>query len=299
MARTQAEVDALPDDEKAMLALLAQAVTVTRWEECWSRRQLAIESGLSERFIADVEGGRANPSLASLAALAKALALNVPDMLSGRPHLIPRLAQAAVQRSRLEQEEIANLLEAKGGSRGASRRVALLGLRGAGKTTVGKLLAKQLSCPFVELDRVIEDTAQLGLSQIFELHGDAYYRRVEGEVLRRVVTEHADVVIATGGGLVSTADTYQYLRERCRTVWLKTKPEEYLGRVVKQGDKRPMERRPQALIELKALLAAREPAYKLAELTVETTGVTPEAVTRKIASWLDRVQKPDGVRPAG
>jgi XRE family aerobic/anaerobic benzoate catabolism transcriptional regulator len=285
------------DDGGRAGAVLARNIGHTveraRFEEGWSRRQLAEESGLSERFIADVERGSANPSLKSLAALAAALDTTMAGLF-GEDALPPRLVSALGRLPREELERLADELEGGDGRRLPALRVALVGLRGAGKTTVGRLLAKRLDCAFVELDRAIEEAAQLSLAQVFELHGEAYYRRLEREVLEAVLARESRAVIATGGGLPSHAPTYALLREACRTVWLKAKPEEYLARVLKQGDRRPVEKRPHALAELKALLAAREPAYRQAELSITTSGLEPDAVVRRVAGWLERSRK----RPA-
>lgn len=267
---------------------VAFAVAMARGEENWSRRQLAEESGLSERFIADVEGGTANPSVESLFALAKALSLSVPEMLSGEAHLLPRLTKLLSRLPEAEQEKVADWLEEKLAGKAPGKRIALIGIRGAGKTSVGQLLAKQLGCGFVELDKKVEEASGHRLAQLFEIHGEAHYRRVEREVLQKVLEEHRDVVVATGGGLVTNAETYALLKAHFRVVWLKTKPEEYLSRVQRQGDRRPFDRHPQALLDLKAMLAVREPAYRQAHLVVDTTRSRPEAIAERLAAWATR-----------
>lgn len=165
--------------ERALLEVVAQAVQMARWEDGTSRRALAESSGLSERFIADVEKCVANPSLLSLAALGRALGMTVPELVTGGPALHPRLARLAAGRSVIEQEAIADLVEAYDAGRRKASHVALLGLRGAGKTTVGKLVAKRLERAFVELDRKVEERAGLPLAQVFEIHGEPYYRQLE------------------------------------------------------------------------------------------------------------------------
>ena len=148
--------------------------------------------------------------------------------------------------------------------------IALLGLRGAGKTTIGRRLAKRMRLKFVELDQRIEKAAGLTLPEIFALHGESYYRRLERETLERVLDE-GPLVLATGGGLPTSPDTWSLLKRRALTVWLRAQPEDHWNRVVQQGDKRPMADNPQAMAELRRLLAAREPIYAQAHHTVDTT----------------------------
>jgi XRE family aerobic/anaerobic benzoate catabolism transcriptional regulator len=271
-------------------------MVLIRAEEGYTRQEIAERSGVSERFIAEMERGTANPSLLTLAAVAEALSTTVGDLVSAEKLLIPRLGRLLASRDDEEQERIADWFEEKLKGRERPRRVALLGLRGAGKTTVGQLLSRQLGSAFVELDRLVEAAAGHRLAQIFELHGEDYYRRLELEALTRVLSESKDVVIATGGGLVTNEPAYALLRSRCRTIWLRARPEEYLARVQRQGDQRPFQRHPQALADLKALLQSRESAYRRANQTVFTSSLTPERVAQRIAAWLERngFHTPDG-----
>src|SRR6185369_17124850 len=157
-----------------------------------------------------------------------------------------------------------------GGER-ALPAIALLGLRGAGKTTIGRRLARRLHVPFVELDRRIEEAAGLALDEIFALHGEEYYRRLERETLDGVLREAQPLVLATGGGIVTRADTFAALRRRALTVWLRADSEDHWNRVVQQGDRRPMADHPQAMADLRGLLASREPLYAQAAHTIDTS----------------------------
>ena len=150
--------------------------------------------------------------------------------------------------------------------------IALLGLRGAGKTTIGRRLARRLRIPFVELDRRIEEAAGLTLAEIFALHGEDYYRRLERQALEALLDRDRPMVLATGGGIVTSPETYAHLRQRAVSVWLRADPEDHWNRVVQQGDRRPMADHPQAMGELRRLLAAREPLYAEAAVVVETSG---------------------------
>jgi len=206
-----------------------------------SQKELAEKALLSVRFLAQLEHGDGNISLRRFAQVASALGVDASDLLS---------APAGV---------------------GARPHVALLGLRGAGKSTVGPRLARHLGLKFVELDDLVARASGLSLAEVFELHGEAYYRRLERETLRRFLAESAPAVVATGGSIVNDRETYRLLRERAVTVWLKARPEDHWNRVVKQGDRRPMGKNPHAFEELKALLDAREPLYATADHTVDTT----------------------------
>jgi XRE family transcriptional regulator, aerobic/anaerobic benzoate catabolism transcriptional regulator len=233
----------------SLLKGLGGRVRRLREQHGLSRRELAARARLSERFLAQVETGEGNPSVLRLARVAAALQ-TTPSAL---------LADA---------------------SRAAC--LALLGLRGAGKSTVGALLASRRGVPFVELDQRIEEAAGLSLREIFEVHGEDSYRRWEREALASVLAEGAPVVLATGGGLVTHPDAYELLRRRAVTVWLRASPEEHWDRVVAQGDHRPMANDPLARENLRELLSRREPLYRTADHIIDTSGRTVESIAEQI-----------------
>lgn len=227
-----------------LLVQIGRRVRQLRTRRGLSLRELASGSGLSERYVSDLEAGRANISVLRLEDVAAALGTSAGALL-------------------VEAERAA--------SAGSARVVALLGLRGAGKSTIGPRLASRLRLPFFELDGLIEAAAGLSLGEIFALHGEATYRRLELESLRRFLAEHPAAVLATSGGIVLHEESWALLQERTTTVWLRATPEDHWERVVRQGDVRPMADNPGARRELGRILAAREPLYARATHVVDTS----------------------------
>jgi XRE family transcriptional regulator, aerobic/anaerobic benzoate catabolism transcriptional regulator len=232
-----------------LLSEIGHKVRERRKAKAMTLKELARASGLSERFVSDLEAGRANISVMNLAEVAQALSMPLSGFFA--------------------TEE-----------RGV---VALLGLRGAGKSTVGKALAAKLSVPFFELDQLVEREAGMRLGEIFSIHGEAYFRELELNVLSRFLDAHERAVLATGGGLVTSSDGFRLLLERTRTVWLKATAKEHWERVVKQGDLRPMRDRPQARTELNRRLREREPLYGRAQRIVTTSGRTVADVVDELS----------------
>jgi XRE family aerobic/anaerobic benzoate catabolism transcriptional regulator len=227
--------------ETDFLTQLGERVRAWRAEHATTRRALASASGVSERFLAQLEAGQGNISVLRLRALA--LAMRVP--LESLVH-------------ETQKKEL----------------VALIGLRGAGKSTLGAKLAESLKVPFVELDKEVEKEAGAELGEVFAMYGQDAFRRFERRALERVLAEHPRAVIATGGSLVTASDTYEQLLARCFCVWLKTRPEEHMARVIEQGDMRPFKGRSAALDEIKKLLEDRENLYARANATLQTSGKT-------------------------
>lgn len=250
-----------------------------------TRKTLSEVSGVSERYLADLESGAGNASLIVLRRIAEALQMEMDDMLASRPDRSPEFNAILAQLAHLSPSELAaarHLLQrGLAGSLGSrSGRIALIGLRGAGKTTIGRATAEALDIPFVELDREIERAAGMELSEIFGLQGKTGFRQHELRCLQSVIDQQERAVIATGGGLVTEPATYDLLLSQCFVVWLKAAPESHMDRVMAQGDLRPMANHPQAMDDLRAILDSRQSLYARAHAVIDTTATThDEAVT--------------------
>jgi XRE family aerobic/anaerobic benzoate catabolism transcriptional regulator len=274
--------------ETTFLDRLGERVREARARRGMTRKILARDSGVSERYLAQLEAGRGNVSVLLLRQIAQALDLPLDELL--RPNegqsveltlileLLKRLpaARLAKVRARLVREY---------GSRFGARenRIALIGLRGAGKSTLGAALARRLGVAFVELDHEIEAEAGTSLHEIFLLHGQAGFRRYERRALERTLEKNERCVIATGGSIVSEPATYDLVLSACLTVWLKAAPEEHMARVAAQGDYRPMAGNREAMADLRRILAGREALYAQADRTVDTAGRTADASLAELA----------------
>jgi XRE family transcriptional regulator, aerobic/anaerobic benzoate catabolism transcriptional regulator len=262
----------------AYLQQLGARVRSLREQRGFTQRQLAKSCDLSLRFLADVELGRGNISVARLRELAHVLAVPVESLTAEGVPASPAFEQSTAFLKNLASTELHEahklLLEKFGGSNADLRRarVALTGLRGAGKSTLGALLAQRLQCPFLELDKQIEQDTGLTLAIIFDLYGQAGYRRMERDALQRILERHPRFVLATGGSIVSDPVTYNRLLSACFTIWLRARPEEHMKRVLGQGDRRPIQQSRQAMRDLRRILRSREALYREADAVVETTG---------------------------
>lgn len=228
----------------AFLIGLGRQVKALRARRGLSQEQLARLASLSPRYLSQIESGRGNVSILRLFELSEALAVPLHELVKfDRSHPV----------------------------------VAMLGLRGAGKSTMGRILAERLSWSFSELDGLIEEEAGLGLEEIFALHGESYYRRLEREVLARFLSTGPTAVLATGGSLVTDRVTYDLLKRSAVTVWLRARPEQHLERVAAQGDPRPMAGHADPLAALRSLLRDREPLYREADITIDTSEMPIES----------------------
>lgn len=270
-------------EAKATLAELGARVRAWRARRGMTRKALATDSGLSERFLADVESGKGNVSINSLEAAARALNISILDLMQDAPR--PALARVQGLLGRLDDTQLDQAYALLGSTFGLSEssgreaRIALIGLRGAGKSTLGLQLANERGVPFIELDREIEREAGTSMNEILLLHGQAGYRRYERRALFRIAEDHASgVVMTTGGSIVSERETFDLLQSRFYCVWLKASPEEHMARVVAQGDMRPFDSTrgatSEAMEDLRRILSSREALYARADAVVDTAART-------------------------
>jgi len=267
-------------DDSTYLQQLGARVRDARSRLGLSRKSLAAKSGVSERYLAQLEGGQGNISILLLRQVAAALDAPLKDLLSdeaSHPIELTLLLQYLEKLSPKRLMQAKNILTSAFGDqdpRQRRNRIALIGLRGAGKSTLGRLVAERLDIPFIELDDEIEREAGTPSSEIFSLYGQHAYRRFEKRCLEKIVERHERAVIAAGGGLVTETSTYELLRSACFTVWIRATPEEHMQRVIAQGDLRPMHGREEAMADLRRILAERGELYGLADAIIDTSNKT-------------------------
>ncbi len=260
-----------------------------------TRRILAHDCGVSERYLAQLESGRGNLSIVLLRRVAAAIDVPLAELVSEElPPVEYALVAERLRRLKpAELTEAATILAKRFGDNAArTDRIALIGLRGAGKSTLGALLAKRLGWQFVELSREIEREAGVSVNEIFDLWGQAAYRRYERRALERVMRTRSRVVIATGGGLVSELPTFERLLEACYTIWLHASPRDYWERVLRQGDYRVSDGVGvrQAMADMRRILAQREALYSKADVRLDTSGKTTARSLRELVALVRKAR---------
>ena len=291
----ESEAGAAPQPVRSpLLTEIGAIVRKARAKRGMTRKTLAALSQTSERYLAQIEGGEGNPTVLVLESVAQGLGLTLFDLLplAEGDGARARLARRLRRLSDGQVQAVARFLdtgEADSAAGARGRRIALVGLRGAGKTTLGSALAARLGCPFVELDKLIERDHGAGVAMLFEVYGQATFRRYEREALTRVVASHDAAVIATAGGIVADEDTYGLLRATTHVVWLKASPAEHMSRVMEQGDFRPMGRNREAMADLIAILEAREAEYGRAHAELDTSGRAAQECVEELARTAERL----------
>ncbi len=282
MRRAETEITGVTEARDPFLAALGDRVRSLRARKGMTRRDLAGASDVSERHLASLEGGVGNASVLILRQIAHSLDCQLAELLGDETTASPEwLLIRDLLRNRSDDElrrgrlALAETYGEAGTPSARSRRIALIGLRGAGKSSLGQRLADALDAPFVELNREIERVSGCGLAEIHNLLGPNAYRRYERRALEETIQLYPDAVIATPGGIVSDASTFNLLLSNCFTVWLKASPEEHMSRVIAQGDLRPMSGNvgnSEAMDDLKRILVGRAPFYSKADIAFDTSG---------------------------
>ena len=276
------------------LAELGNRVRKARAQRAMTRKILARDSGVSERYLAQLENGQGNISITLLRQVAHAMNVNISDLVREGKSWPDELHLIIEQLAQLDAgglDRVHHLVSGLTGVRqGRARRIALIGLRGSGKSTLGRALAKNLNNNFIELAAEIEEDAGISANEIFSLSGQIGYRRQERRVLEKVLQDNASIVIATGGGLVVEAATYELLLGSCYTIWLQASPAEHMDRVLAQGDYRPMADNKEAMEDLEHILEGRDALYRKADAIIDTSNRSVEACLEELITVCQRAR---------
>ncbi len=279
----------IPDGD--FLLFLGKRVRQLRNLRGMTRKIVARESDVSERHLAQLEAGEGNISIVLLRRIAAALHVSLVELFA--PEVEGPAEKQMIQRflerlpnHRLEDVVFRLMRDFSPGEKVRRKRIALIGLRGAGKSTLGSKLSSALGVPFIELDGEVEKDTGMPLGEIFSLYGQSGYRAIERRTLTRVLAEHECAVLSVGGGVVSEKETFDYLLSHCYTIWIKARPEEHMSRVLEQGDFRAMAGNDQAMEDLRRILEAREPLYRQADMALDTSGSSVEASFSRLKTTL-------------
>ena len=263
-------------EDSEYLHALGEHIRDLRVRRGMTRAILARDSGVSVRYLAQLESGDGNISILRLRQVAQAMAIPLEEITRVGPEQPPELTllvQFLARLSPTQLTEAGSLLRGTFENRTRRQRIALVGLRGAGKSTLGRELASELGVPFIELAAIIEQAAGVPLSEVFSLYGQAAYRRYERRALETLVETHDRFVLSTGGSIATEPATFDQLLSSCFTVWLKATPADHMARVIAQGDRRPMGDNREAMQDLERILVGREPMYRKSDAIVNTSGL--------------------------
>ncbi len=266
-------------DNTAFLDMVGERVRTARARRGMSRKALAVASSVSQRYLAQLEGGSGNVSIALLRRIAEALDYKI-EWLVGEddPYLsdVPAISMLYRSATSEQRRQVIEILDPEHPDLRRAQRIAFIGLRGAGKSTIGRLTAMAVGLPFLELNEEIEQASGMPVDEVMALYGQEGYRRLERQSVERIVATHDAIVLAVAGGIVSEPETFNYLLRHYHTIWLRAQPEEHMMRVRSQGDERPMAGNPAAMDELRSILTSRQALYARAEAHVDTSGKTIE-----------------------
>ena len=278
--------------DKAVDALqerVGQRVRNARETKGIPRRILSETSGVSQRYLAQLESGSGNISIALLYRVAEALDLSLESLVSDTEPTLksePNIGELYENASEDIQAKVMQLLSPPHVQKARAKRVCLIGLRGAGKTTLGQKVSHRLDIPFVELNTVIEELGGMAISEVMELYGQEGYRRLEAQALQHIIDTRESLILAVAGGIVAEPETYTTLLNHFHTVWVRTTPEEHMTRVRAQGDTRPMAGNPEAMEQLKRILSAREGEYARAAAQLDTSDRRPGVSTDQLITLI-------------
>jgi XRE family aerobic/anaerobic benzoate catabolism transcriptional regulator len=278
------------------LLSLGKRVRELRNRRGLTRKMMAREADVSERHLAQLEAGEGNVSIVLLRRIAAALHVSLAELFAAEAET--RHEKVLIQRflerlpAHRAEDAMSRLLREFGEEEAVRRkRIALIGLRGAGKSTLGSRLGEEMRVPFIELDGEIEKDTGMPLGEIFSLYGQTGYRAIERRSLERVLHEREHAILSVGGGVVSEKETYDYLLSNCYTVWIKARPEEHMARVIAQGDLRAIAGGNQAMDDLRRILEAREPLYRKADMYLDTSGSSVDESFAKLKAALQAEKK--------
>lgn len=278
------------ENVKALLWLVGQRVRSVRNQQGLSRRALSLVSGVSQRYLAQLESGEGNISIGLLQRLCMALDIPLELLVSGDDKRFAELSTVIALYNNADsatRERATEMLYSGQGKNRKAQRICLMGLRGAGKSALGLLLSEELGVPLVELNDLIERSAGIATSEIIALYDIEGYRQLESECLKNIIKTETRVVLAVAGGIVANPDTFRLLCSSCHTIWIKASPAEHMDRVRAQGDVRPMAGNPDAMEQLKGILKSREAEYARADYHLDTSG---RSIDTSLAELLQLVQ---------